>query len=162
MSIAIADRTLVVTSSAVETQRLGERLAGAAEPGDLICLYGSLGAGKTQLAKGIARGLGVASVVNSPSFVLVAEHVGRLPLFHVDCYRLADAAEALAAGVLDERQGAGVTVVEWADRLGDLLPAARLDVRIEGTADEPRRISIEARSPSYRRYCRAAATFDPA
>lgn len=162
MSIAIADRIVVTTRSAAETQRLGERLAAVAEGGDLICCYGSLGAGKTQLAKGIARGLGVSGVVNSPSFVLVAEHAGRVPLFHADCYRLADAAEALAAGILDERQGAGVTVIEWAERLGDLLPAARLDVRIEGTADEPRRITIEALAPSYRRYCRAAAEHERA
>lgn len=160
MPIAITDRVVVITRSAAETQRLGERLAEVAEAGDLICCSGSLGAGKTQLAKGIARGLGVSSVVNSPSFVLVAEYAGRLPLVHVDCYRLGDPAEALAAGVLDERQAAGVTVIEWPERLGDLLPAARLDVRIEGTADEPRRIHIEARAPSYRRYCRAAAELE--
>jgi tRNA threonylcarbamoyladenosine biosynthesis protein TsaE len=156
MATAVVERTVVVTRTPSETFRLGERLAAVAEPGDFIALTGSLGAGKTQLAKGLARGLGITAVVNSPSFVLVAEYDGRLPLFHVDLYRLSDPAEAVAAGVLDERQGAGVTVVEWAERLGSLLPAARLDVRIEGVADEPRRIAIEALDPSYRRYCWAA------
>lgn len=160
MSIAIAERAVVVTRTPAETLRLGERLAAVAEPGDLICLYGSLGAGKTQLAKGIARGLGVVGVVNSPSFILVAEHVGRMPFFHIDLYRLTDAAEAVAAGVLDERQSAGLTVVEWADRMAELLPEARLDVRIDGAADGPRRISIEALDPAYRRYCRAVAEPD--
>lgn len=154
MSTAIAERVVVVTRTAAETIRLGERLGAVAEPGDLVCLYGELGAGKTQLAKGIARGLGVASVVNSPSFVLVAEYAGRLPFFHVDLYRLADVGEAIAAGILDDRRAAGLTVVEWAERIAELLPAARLDVRIEGAADEPRRIRLEALEPGYRRYCR--------
>jgi tRNA threonylcarbamoyladenosine biosynthesis protein TsaE len=154
MSTAIAERIVVVTRTAAETIRLGERLGAVAEPGDLVCLYGELGAGKTQLAKGIARGLGVASVVNSPSFVLVAEYAGRLPFFHVDLYRLADVGEAIAAGILDDRRAAGLTVVEWAERIAELLPAARLDVRIEGAADEPRRIRLEALEPGYRRYCR--------
>jgi tRNA threonylcarbamoyladenosine biosynthesis protein TsaE len=154
MSTAIAERVVVVTRTAAETICLGERLGAVAEPGDLVCLYGELGAGKTQLAKGIARGLGVASVVNSPSFVLVAEYAGRLPFFHVDLYRLADVGEAIAAGILDDRRAAGLTVVEWAERIAELLPAARLDVRIEGAADEPRRIRLEALEPGYRRYCR--------
>lgn len=154
MPTAIAERVVVVTRTAAETIRLGERLGAVAEPGDLVCLYGELGAGKTQLAKGIARGLGVASVVNSPSFVLVAEYAGRLPFFHVDLYRLADVGEAIAAGILDDRRAAGLTVVEWAERIAELLPAARLDVRIEGAADEPRRIRLEALEPGYRRYCR--------
>ncbi len=160
MSIAIAERAVVVTRTAAETIRLGERLGAVAEPGDLVCLYGDLGAGKTQLAKGIARALGVTSVVNSPSFVLVAEHVGRLPFFHVDLYRLADVGEAVAAGILDERRATGLTVIEWADRIAELLPATRLDVRIEGAADEPRRIRLEALDAAYGRYCRVATEGD--
>jgi tRNA threonylcarbamoyladenosine biosynthesis protein TsaE len=89
-----------------------------------------LGAGKTQLAKGVAEGLGVATVVNSPTFVLMNEHQGRLRLFHVDAYRLSDPEEALAAGLLDDRQLAGVTVIEWADRLAGWLPDDRLDMEL--------------------------------
>ena len=95
--------------------------------------------------------------VNSPSFVLMAEYPGRLPLFHLDLYRLADASEALAGGLLDERQAEGVTVIEWADRLAGALPAARLDVTLEGTGDDPREIRIQARDDSYVRFLEAAS-----
>ena len=91
-------------------------------PGDLLCLVGDLGAGKTQFAKGFAAGLGVTDTVSSPTFVLMTEYEGRLPLFHLDLYRLDDAADALAGGLLDERQLEGVALVEWAERLGDALP----------------------------------------
>ena len=127
-----------------ETIALGEALGRVAEPGDLVCLWGELGAGKTQLAKGIARGLGIDDTVNSPTFILMNEYRGRLPLFHVDLYRLADAADALAGGVVDDRQADGVTVVEWPERMGDVLPVSRLDVRIEGTGDEERTIELSS------------------
>jgi tRNA threonylcarbamoyladenosine biosynthesis protein TsaE len=131
-----------VSESPHQTDRLGRTLGAAAFPGTVIALVGPLGAGKTRLAKGIARGLGVESVVNSPTFILMNEHPGRLRLFHVDLYRVADPDEALAAGVLDERQASGVTVIEWADRLDGWLPSDRLDVRIEPAArgDPQRRL----------------------
>ena len=136
-------RARVRTTSVEETVALGERLGRVAEPGDLVCVWGELGAGKTQLAKGIARGLGITDTVNSPTFILMNEYAGRLPLFHVDLYRLADAADALAGGLIDDRQSDGVTVVEWPERMGDVLPAGRLDVRIDGSGDEPREIDVE-------------------
>ena len=112
----------------------------------MVALTGELGAGKTQLAKGVAAGLGVASVVNSPTFVLMNEHVGRLRLYHIDAYRLADADEASAAGLLDERLADGVTVVEWADRLDGWLPAERLEIRLEADSDAPLRRVIDWRA----------------
>jgi len=151
-----ASAVIVRTASAAETVRLGERLGAVAQAGDLICLWGELGAGKTQLSKGVARGLGIDDTVNSPTFVLMSEYAGRLPLFHVDLYRLADAADALAGGVVDERQSDGVTVVEWPDRMGVVLPAARLDVEIEGTGDEERAIRLTARGRRYERFVEAA------
>ncbi len=147
----------LVTSSARATAALAELLARAARAGDLVCLWGELGAGKTTFAKGFARGLGVTETVNSPSFILMAEHPGRLRLFHLDLYRLADAAEALAGGLLDERQADGVTVVEWPDRLGSTLPPERLDVRLSGVGDEPRRIRLEAGSADLERYLAVAS-----
>jgi tRNA threonylcarbamoyladenosine biosynthesis protein TsaE len=151
-----AIRARVRTSSPDETVALGERLGCVAAAGDLVCLWGDLGAGKTQVAKGIARGLGIVDVVNSPTFILMAEYAGRLPLFHVDLYRLADAADALAGGVIDDRQADGVTVVEWPDRMGDVLPAGRVDVRIGGSGDEPRDIEVATAEPRLARYVEAA------
>jgi tRNA threonylcarbamoyladenosine biosynthesis protein TsaE len=111
---AAGDRASVTSASPADTLALGERLGRLAAAGDLVCLWGDLGAGKTQLTKGIAVGLGIDDTVNSPTFVLMSEYAGRLRLFHVDLYRLADAADALAGGVVDERQEDGLTVVEWA------------------------------------------------
>jgi tRNA threonylcarbamoyladenosine biosynthesis protein TsaE len=148
---------LVVCPDPAATTRLGRALSGVAAAGDLVCLWGDLGAGKTHLAKAFGAGLGVTDTITSPSFVLMAEYQGRLPLFHLDPYRLADAADALAGGLIDDRQASGVTLVEWPERLGDALPEARLDVRIEGSGDEPRAITLVAGSPAYRRYLEAAA-----
>jgi len=145
-----------VTSDApAATRDLAASLATVARPGDLICLWGELGAGKTQFAKGFGAGLGVTDTINSPSFVLMAEYAGRLPLFHIDLYRLTDAGDALSGGLLDERQAEGVTLVEWPDRMGELLPAARLDVTIDGTGDEPRTIGFRAGGATLARYLEA-------
>ncbi len=146
----------VTTSTADETRDLAAHLARAAQPGDRLALLGALGAGKTQFAKGFARGLGVREVVNSPSFNLMAEYAGRLPLFHQDLYRLAGAGEALAGGLVDERQSDGVTLSEWAERLPDELEPGRLTVRFDVLADETRRITVQPSVVDHRRYLAAA------
>jgi tRNA threonylcarbamoyladenosine biosynthesis protein TsaE len=154
----IAEHSLqrvVVTRDAAATRALARALAAAARPGDLISLVGDLGAGKTQFAKGFGAGLGIADTIVSPSFVLMAEYRGRVPMFHVDMYRLADAAEALAGGLIDERQAEGVTLIEWAERLADALPDTRLDVLIDGAGDDPRRITLRPGTEAYARYLAA-------
>ncbi len=143
------------TTNPEETRALAARLARVARPGDVLALLGDLGAGKTVFAKGFGLGLGVPGTINSPSFILMAEYEGRLPLFHLDLYRLADAREAVAGGLVDERQALGVTLVEWAERLGDALPTARLDVVIEGTGDQPRAIGLRTTDEGHRRYLEA-------
>jgi tRNA threonylcarbamoyladenosine biosynthesis protein TsaE len=150
------------TSAASQTRALGRALGAAAEPGTVLALIGPLGAGKTELAKGVAEGLGVTSVVNSPTFVLMNEHAGRLRLFHADAYRLVDPEQAIDAGLLDERQGQGVVVLEWADRLGELLPNERLELTIEPGSDRDDRRSIHwlARGQQHRRL--AATAFESA
>lgn len=151
----LAER-LVASPDPDATRSLGRRLATAAQAGDVVCLYGELGAGKTQLAKGFGAGLGVDDTINSPSFVLMSEYDGRLRLFHLDLYRLTGPSDVVGAGLLDERQADGVSVIEWADRLGRALPGARLDVQIDGTGDEPRAIRLRATDEGYRRYLEAA------
>jgi tRNA threonylcarbamoyladenosine biosynthesis protein TsaE len=157
MTAPTADSRLVIATDPDDTSHLGRALGAVARAGDLVCLWGELGAGKTHLAKAFAVGLGVNETVTSPSFILMAEYPGRLPLFHIDPYRLASAEDALAGGLVDERQREGVTIVEWPERLGSTLPAARLDVRIEGTGDEPRSITLVAGSDDYRHYLDVAA-----
>lgn len=155
MASTTLQERIVPSADPGATRALGARLARAAQPGDLICLYGELGAGKTQLAKGFGAGLGIEDTINSPSFVLMTEYDGRLRLFHIDLYRLDGPADALGGGLVDERQAVGVTLVEWAERLGAAVPDARLDVAIAGTGDEPRAIRLRATQPTYERYLEA-------
>ena len=146
----------VVTESPEQTRAFAANLARVAEPGDLLCLWGDLGAGKTVFAKGFGAGLGVADTILSPSFVLMGEYAGRLPLFHIDLYRLASATEAYDGGLLEDRQQAGVVLIEWPDRLADEVPPDRLDVRIDGAGDDPRTISVVAHGSAHERYVAAA------
>jgi tRNA threonylcarbamoyladenosine biosynthesis protein TsaE len=155
MSAALLDELDLRAPDDAATQAIAVRLAAVALPGDVLCLWGDLGAGKTQFAKGFGAGLGITDTINSPTFVLMAEYRGRLPLFHLDLYRLDDARDALAGGLLDEREGTGVTLIEWPDRMRDLLPNARLDISIEGVGDEPRTIRLATADPSLRRYLAA-------
>lgn len=151
-----ARRGSLVSTSPQHTHALGRALGRAAVPGTLLALRGPLGAGKTQLAKGVAAGLDVLTVVNSPTFVLMNEHVGRLRLYHVDAYRLADPEEAAAAGLLDERELEGVTVIEWADRLDGWLPLDRLEIALEpGAAHSERLVRWEAGGPIHARLAEA-------
>ena len=137
------------TDSADETLRLGEALADRLGAGDCVALVGELGAGKTVLVRGIARGLGVPDtrVVSSPSYVLVQEYAGRVPIYHVDLYRLG-AAEADPAELgLDEMLADGVVLIEWADRAAGRLPAPRWDLHIEIAAAETRRFTLRRANP---------------
>ncbi len=125
-------------------RELGERLAGLLMPGDLVVLSGSLGAGKTTLAQGIGRGLGVEGAVVSPTFVIARVHRGRLPLVHVDAYRLSSIEEVDDLD-LDASTEESVTLVEWGEGLVEGLSGARLEVQIrrpDDDADETRTVQI--------------------
>jgi tRNA threonylcarbamoyladenosine biosynthesis protein TsaE len=135
----------LATSSPEETDAAGERLGTTLGPGDVVALSGELGAGKTVFVQGLVRALGVTSGATSPTFVLVNEYRGRLPVHHVDAYRTASLAELLDLGVEEMMDGDGVTVIEWADRLEPVLPARAVRVRIAGVGDEPRNITIDDR-----------------
>jgi tRNA threonylcarbamoyladenosine biosynthesis protein TsaE len=125
-----------------ETAAAGERLAETLGPGDVVALTGELGAGKTCFTQGLARGLGVTGRTVSPTFVLVNEYRGRVPVHHVDAYRTGSLTELLDLGLDELFAGDGVTIVEWADKLLPLLPAHTVHVHIEGAGDEPRAITI--------------------
>jgi tRNA threonylcarbamoyladenosine biosynthesis protein TsaE len=149
--------TEVLTASADETRALGERLGARLRPGDLVTLRGELGAGKTTLAQGIAAAIGVREPANSPTFVLIVEHQGRVPLLHLDAYRLEGALgqticyDALCdAGVLDflARED-GVKLVEWPQRICEVLPTPRFAIDIApGAGDNERRIEIRENQPA--------------
>jgi tRNA threonylcarbamoyladenosine biosynthesis protein TsaE len=134
----------VVSRSPEETQAVGAALGARLIAGDVVACIGELGAGKTCLLKGLARGLGVQADVTSPTFVLVNQYRGRLPVYHLDAYRTDSLAELVDIGVEEMFDADGVTVVEWADKLLPLLPARTITVRIAGLGDEPREIRIEA------------------
>jgi len=137
-----ATRTLTSRSPA-ETQALGERLGARLAPGAVVACTGLLGAGKTCFLQGLARGLGVASDVTSPTFVLINQYRGRLPLYHLDAYRTGSLTELVDLGLEEMLDGDGVTVIEWADKLLPLLPARTIRVHLSGLGDEPREIVIE-------------------
>ena len=130
------------TRSVEATRAVGAALSALARPGDVIVLAGDLGAGKTALVQGLARGLGVEEVVTSPTFTLVRSYRGRLPLHHLDVYRLEHLQEAEDLGVGELLDGA-VTVIEWGDTVRRVLPAERLEVQLTfGEGDDDRRLDV--------------------
>ncbi len=131
-----------VSRSAEETQALGERLGSRLGRGDVVACVGALGAGKTCFLQGLARGLGVTADVTSPTFVLVNQYTGRVPVFHVDAYRTGSLTELVDLGLEEMLHGEGVTIVEWADKLLPLLPPRTVTVTITGLGDETREIEL--------------------
>ena len=139
-----------VTKSADDTRDLGASLASLARPGDVILLSGDLGAGKTTLAQGFGRGLGVAEPIVSPTFVLVRSYEGRLALVHCDVYRIDHFQEVIELDLPELLDEGAVALVEWGDVIAPSLPANFLEVRIELTdADEVRRLSVRAVGSSW-------------
>jgi len=125
-----------------ETDAAGARLGARLGPGDVVALTGELGAGKTCFTQGLARGLGVPGRAVSPTFVLINEYRGRVPVHHVDAYRTESLTELLDLGLEELFDGEGVTIVEWADKLTPLLPARAVHVHIDGVGDEIRTITV--------------------
>ena len=133
------------SASPQETVRLGEAIAAAVQPGDVLALYGPLGAGKTQLVKGLAAGLGVSpdEPIVSPTFVLVREYAGRLRLYHLDAYRLSGPDELAGLGweeMLDDSHA--VVVLEWADRVAAAIPPAAWRIDLEHAGPQERAIRV--------------------
>ena len=133
------------------TEAFGQRLAAHLFPGAVVALIGTLGAGKTYLARAIAQGLGIANpdVVNSPTFVLIQEYQARLPIYHFDAYRLASERDFAELGVHEYFNGDGVCLIEWADKVPTCLPKERFEIRITITGEESRRFEIVAKGSRY-------------
>ncbi len=135
-----------------ETRQFAERVGAYLQAGDLLLLEGTLGAGKTTFTQGLARGLGVAGVVNSPTFTIVKEYAGRLPLYHLDVYRVGEDIDSI--GIDDYLFGEGVCVVEWASLIESVLPAEHLTITLAPTETEDERSCLlEPRGERYEQLC---------
>lgn len=130
------------TTSAEQTEELASRIAAILRAGDIITLDGDLGAGKTCFTRGLARGLDSTSFVSSPTFTIVNEYDGRLPVFHFDTYRLSDSEDFLRSGFDEYFDRGGVCVIEWSSIISDILPGNVIAIEITGTGDE-RSFSID-------------------
>lgn len=153
LCLSIADGKLSIQlGNATATQRLGRLLAADAQGGDLIALQGPLGAGKTCLVTGIARGLGIKEPITSPSFALLNQHRGRLMLYHVDLYRLHGAADLAELGLWEAAESGGLLVIEWLDRFPDAVAADRLQIRVDflPAGSRGRKVEITAGGPRSR------------
>ncbi|RCW62200.1 tRNA (adenosine(37)-N6)-threonylcarbamoyltransferase complex ATPase subunit type 1 TsaE [Saliterribacillus persicus] len=143
------------TNTEDETKALAERLAVLVKPGDVLTLEGGLGAGKTTFTKGLGAGLGVRRTINSPTFTIIKEYMGEIPLYHMDVYRLEDSDEDI--GFDDYFNGIGVTVVEWATFIEEFLPKERLDISIFREGDRQRKIYFYPKGSHYDWICRELA-----
>lgn len=141
----------IITNSSEETMNLSEKIGQFVIKKDTIILEGDLGAGKTTFTKGLARGLGVKRIVNSPTFNIIKEYKGRIPLYHMDVYRLKDSDEDL--GFDEYFDGEGVTVVEWAHLIEQQLPNELLKITIQHINEESRKITLEPFGVRYKELC---------
>ncbi|CAM4392753.1 ATP-binding protein [Bacillus manliponensis] len=141
----------IITTSSEATQALSEKLGQLIQKQDVLLLEGDLGAGKTTFTKGLAKGLGVKRVVNSPTFNIIKEYKGRVPLYHMDVYRLAESEEDL--GFDEYFYGEGVTVVEWAHLIEQFLPESLVKISLFHAGNDTRRIVFEPSGDRYIRLC---------
>lgn len=143
----------LLSASAEATRAIGARLGRRASAGDVICLEGELGAGKTTFIQGMGEGMGIEVPITSPSFVLVREYRGkdgRPRLYHIDLYRISFIQEALLLGLEDYLYGDGISAIEWAEKVAEILPRERLWVRLEYWGEGKRKLFFRAKGERYR------------
>lgn len=137
-------KTVYKSFSAEETKAIAEKIAKELNAGDVLCMYGDLGAGKTAFVQGLAKGLLIEAYVNSPTFTIVNEYMGTLPLYHFDVYRIGSSDEMFDIGFDEYIDGDGVSVIEWAELIEDILPENRYNITINKTDEEDvREITVE-------------------
>ena len=148
----------VITHSPRQTFGVGEQLGRLLQPGDIVCLQGDLGSGKTCLTQGVGAGLGILSTINSPTFVFINEHAPANSgpyLYHVDLYRIVDLFDLLGLGLEDYLYSNGITVIEWADRAVELIPPERLWIKLSFLDHTKRSLLFEASGAHYMDVLRA-------
>lgn len=133
-----------ISKSEGETVAFGRDLAKRLRPGSFVALYGDLGAGKTQFVKGICEAFKVKEVVNSPTFTIVNEYHGTLPVYHIDLYRMKDIQEIFGIGFDEYSEAGGVCLVEWAEKLDGIIPEKRFDVKMAVIDDTTREIIVDS------------------
>ncbi|MBU1356402.1 MAG: tRNA (adenosine(37)-N6)-threonylcarbamoyltransferase complex ATPase subunit type 1 TsaE [Candidatus Edwardsbacteria bacterium] len=138
----ISNPSHITTSSPEDTKAFGQKLSAQLKPGQVVCLFGNLGSGKTCLAQGICRGWGVQEPVVSPSFTLLNEYTARHPIYHFDLYRLKSPDELLNIGYEEYLYGDGLVLIEWPENAGSQLPQDRLDIFITIRSPEEREFKM--------------------
>jgi tRNA threonylcarbamoyladenosine biosynthesis protein TsaE len=137
---------VILTKSPEDTVLLGERIARSLKPNDVVAITGELGAGKTTLIQGVAKGLGINNWITSPTFTLINEFTGKLNLYHVDLYRIDSVADAEDIAIEEYFNKGGVTVIEWAEKIGPILPAGTVEIKISIVSDNERSLEIKGLS----------------
>ncbi|MGE5328365.1 MAG: tRNA (adenosine(37)-N6)-threonylcarbamoyltransferase complex ATPase subunit type 1 TsaE [Deltaproteobacteria bacterium] len=140
----------IISNSENETRDIAKQLGFILSAGDVVCIHGNLGAGKTVFASGLSIGLGINEHISSPTFTIVNEYNGRLPFYHFDAYRI-NSDEFLDIGGDEYFYGDGITLIEWPENIGDILPAQRLEIYIDYAGDkvETRKISFKPLGQKY-------------
>ncbi|MFQ5675442.1 MAG: tRNA (adenosine(37)-N6)-threonylcarbamoyltransferase complex ATPase subunit type 1 TsaE [bacterium] len=136
MDTRIEQSQIIVTKSPDATEQIGHELAGELTPGSVLALFGDLGSGKTTLIKGICKGLGVKTDITSPTFTLIQEYEGRLPVYHFDFYRIENREQVWELGCEDYFYSDGVCLIEWADRIQDWLPERRIEIHLRSRFEQ--------------------------
>jgi len=139
-------RSTLITESPEETISLGKKMANSLKRGDVVSLIGELGSGKTTLIQGICKGLGVKGYVTSPTFVMVNIYQGKVPVYHLDLFRLRGVQDLEGIGYEDYIYGPGVALIEWGEKIRGLLPLTRIEVQLKRLAPGKRRITINGLS----------------
>ena len=143
----------LVTNSELETIEIAQNIESEKFPNMVICLNGELGSGKTMFVKGIANALGINEVITSPTFNIIKEYDGELPLYHLDVYRLDEASNDI--GIEEYFSKGGVVVIEWAENIKDILPEERLDVKIKVLGENKRSLVFKPYGQKYEELCEA-------
>ena len=138
-----------ISHGAAQTRRLGMRLGRLFVGGEVVCLIGTLGTGKTCLAQGIGRGLGIHEMITSPTFTLINEYRARLVFYHIDLYRIVDVGDTLAFGLDEYLYGDGVCVIEWAERVEQIWPQEYLQIHLRHTDETKRGLTFRGFGARY-------------